>query len=613
MGTYAVPLSAPATDKDVPLSLFGGANTELSPSDLPEGGSPGSQDVTFVPGGVYTRPGLHQILTASVSSPIVYSKTYVQPNGVPITLMLTSSGGLLTEYPTISPGVVNFIRQGSPDTFALSVTAFGREYIAISDGQVGADIPLQFDGTNLDRVTQDSPGAPPTVSSTTPVSQALAAQGAPGTITISTAKGSDRITLPPIPGDGPEFVWTTITYVTTTPHGLSVGDSINISGDSDSGANVGPCSVLSVVNATTFKVSVVLDYMVNGTGGTTTSASYILTRTSNTVTAVTATPSGLVVGNFVQVSGVANTSIGGGISSISRIAGITTVTMSSSPFLSPGNTVIVSGVSDVTYNGTFQVLAVTSPTTFTYENPAADGSSSGGNVYDIWNGTFPVTAIISSTSFQYLDDGPNDLATGTGTVVQFGQLSPGVHQVVQLFRTRQGALTAPSPPVSFTANGGTSILISNLAIGPPNVTERILAFTGSGGDNFFYIGIPAVANGVQVSTSTVVQDNTSTSVLVDFSDNTLFAATAIDIPGNNLFAQVVLGPCLGFGAYASRLLAWGERVKIQNFLNMGFAGGYIGSTSNPTGWSVSGAGALVDTDVGFGWLMPGGCWNNIPA
>jgi hypothetical protein len=43
----------------------------------------------------------------------------------------------------------------------------------------------------------------------------------------------------------------------------------------------------------------------------------------------------------------------------------------------------------------------------------------------------------------------------------------------------------------------------------------------------------------------VLENNIDTSLVVDFADNTLFAATAIDIPGNNLFEMQTLTPCVG--------------------------------------------------------------------
>src|SRR5437016_3384966 len=45
----------------------------------------------------------------------------------------------------------------------IPATLFGREYLAISDGKTGNDLPRQFDDTNFDRVSQSGPGAGPTV------------------------------------------------------------------------------------------------------------------------------------------------------------------------------------------------------------------------------------------------------------------------------------------------------------------------------------------------------------------------------------------------------------------------------------------------------------------
>lgn len=69
------------------------------------------------------------------------------------------------------------------------------------------------------------------------------------------------------------------------------------------------------------------------------------------------------------------------ISSISRTSNVTTVTTSSAHFLTSGESVVVSGVADNTFNGTFTVT-VTGSTTFTYPNTGTNGSSSGGTVRD---------------------------------------------------------------------------------------------------------------------------------------------------------------------------------------------------------------------------------------
>src|SRR5271167_2348211 len=95
---------------DVPCSLFAGLNTELSPSDIPEGVSPANNDVVFVPGSVRTRPAAQRLLTYPLGdTSIVYHKTYIQPNGDPLTLFLASDGGLYVEDVGSTPSFWHYI------------------------------------------------------------------------------------------------------------------------------------------------------------------------------------------------------------------------------------------------------------------------------------------------------------------------------------------------------------------------------------------------------------------------------------------------------------------------------------------------------------------------
>lgn len=203
--------------------------------------------------------------------------------------------------------------------------------------------------------------------------------------------------------------------------------------------------------------------------------------------------------------------------------------------------------------------------------------------------------------------GPGAGITSVADSGAAGSISAGVHQVVVSFLTRSGYITVPSNPQSWTAAGSKKVTLTGIPIGPPNVIARIISFTGAGGSNFF--NIPATTTFPTSVTSTVIFDNTTTTLDLDFSDNALFAATGIDIPGNNLFAMATLGPVLGFFSYASRLFAWGERNTISNLLNMGFEGGYqSGSPNTPLGWTVvTAGGTLVTTgSVGQAWQIAGG-------
>lgn len=506
----------------IPLGLFSSLDTEIFPP--PEGISPDNSDCIYNPQSVGSREGLHKILSAAIpgNPRILYHKTFVQLSGNPLTLVLDANGGFWKEDIAVSPGVLTSIGNVSPTTkMAKSVTAFGKEYIAFSDGLHATSVPLQYDGTNVDRVSQDGPALAPTVV------------------------------------DEPTFV------TRASPIGLLSNEFVNIA----------------------------------------------------------ASPNGL--------------SHSGGIVTVTIAAGLTIA----EGFLLPGDPVTIAGAGIGGYNGNFNVLAVLSSTQFQYSLAGALANSGNGTartaLAQIFGNPFPASLPTTGTKiviagagvvayngtwfarntglgfFALLNDTTILANSGGATISVLGQISVGVHQAVLLFQTRTGYITAPSRPVVWAAAGSLRVSISNLAIGPPNVTARIIAFTGAGGDNFFYIPVPLTlvdpVTGVKsVIASTVIADNTSTSATLDFSDNALFGATAIDIPGRNYFANVVLGPCLGFFHYASRTFGFGEFNKVQNFLNMGFEGGYLASAPTfPLGWSFETAGGALITGGASGIFSAG--------
>jgi hypothetical protein len=414
-----------------------------------------------------------------------------------------------------------------------------------------------------------------------------------------------------------------VTATTATPHNLNVGYQAQISGviPSDIGGGI---------------TSIVLNNVEN----------------PGIATVTTTTPHGLQPENVIAITGVPDSTVGGAIATVQRSAQIATIQTTAAHGLSLGSVVNVATSANHTFDGQWSVLAIIDNFTFTYAQVEADqantvdagtvsylwplsqttgiqtqdlfsvlstptdttftvslnytsGTWTGGTISFAWDGTFFVTNVISSTSFQYRQYGPNISTSSVGTVTPFGQAAPGKHQMVVMFQTRQGLITAPSPATTFIANGGQYLVLNGVPLGPADTIARILAFTGTDGDNFFYIPVPAFISGLTVSTSTVIADNVSTSVTLDFSDNTLFSSIAIDAPGNNLFALGVLGPVLGVDAYASRAAWFGMRNSIQNFLNLGFEGGYL-NLNTPLGWTpLDNHGSLVATDTGMAWEITG--------
>ncbi|HEY2496565.1 MAG TPA: hypothetical protein VGK24_05810 [Candidatus Angelobacter sp.] len=512
-------MPTPLTVTDVPLSLFSGLNTELSPSDLPEGVSPDNQDVAFLPGSVFTRPCLHKIITTPLfpTATRTYAKSYQRNNGSVLNLYLYSNGVITKEDPFGSPGVEVQIAQVAAGAYAQSVTAQGREYIAINDGLHGLDVPLQFDGTNIDRVSQDGPGAPPSVADLN------------ATVAISSITPKATSTIASISETG-----TVVTVFTTTPHGLTTNDSIYIFVAAGSGYNGGSIQVQSVPSPTCFTYFA-------GPGLTPTTGGTVFPAV---VTVVTATPHGLNQNDLLSITGNTANNYNNGA---------------------------------------------------TFTPPLAGASQTNGP-------DFIASSILSPTSFLLFTFAPAVGPSTGGTLQVGGQISSGGHGLVCMFLTRNGYITAPSPSTAWISAGGKQAQVTNIPIGPANVIARILAFTGSGGDNYFWIpaGVPGAAG------ATIINDNTTTSAIVDFADNVLFNATAIDIPGNNLFNLVVLGPCLGVACYSNRLHWWGERNTVQNLLNMGFEGGTLSGAPNvPLGWSTAADAVLTAIHFGVGLTSTG--------
>ncbi|MGC2832049.1 MAG: hypothetical protein WB994_20595 [Candidatus Acidiferrum sp.] len=480
---------------DAPIEIFGGLVTDMSPADLPHGVSPDCQDVVFGNGGVLTRPGLLALFGPLAGNPTInYIKTYETLNATLRTMVLDSNGVL---YKETTPGTLASIASGlTPSSYGNSTTIFGREYLALSDGKIGNDLPRQYDDTNFDRVSQSGPGAGPTVVdenviATIAASPSGATQPAAVTIAASPAGATENGFL--------------VTVTTTAAHGLSAGQSVTIAGVGVASYN-GTFPVVAAPSSTQFTYIAGASGLAASGGGTASSA---------TATIQTTAAHGLVVGQLVTTSGIG-------------VAG--------------------------------------------------------------YNGTFPITTVPDATHFTFTASSGGLAASGGGTAAAAGSVDAGAHQVCVIFQTRQGYLTKPSPATTWTASGGLRAVVTNIPTGPSNIVARILCFTGAGGASFFY-----TASGSTLFTGNMVMsDNTTTSVTVDFSDAILLAGTNVD----DLFRLVELGDCAGVAEYSERLFWWGERNKMNNWLNLGFDGGFTGPSlpHYPLGWTPDAVFAPGGTD-----------------
>lgn len=329
----------------------------------------------------------------------------------------------------------------------------------------------------------------------------------------------------------------------------------------------------------------------------------------NITLTIVASPNGL----FNNLGGIIGTNI-------TESGNIVTIDFTGQAFVPvlPGDQITVAGVGVAGYNGNFTVLTYAYPL-LTYFN-ATSGLAAGGaggtvtsSLIEVitttahpfpltfnagqntpeplvtiagagvggYNGTWSVRSVISATAFYAATTNLGLAASGGGTVAVAGNITAGKHQLSVVFVTRQGYITAPAPPISWVAGGSKRAVVGSIPIGPPNVTARILIFTAAAGANYFYTGPQSPI----FSGNMIIGDNTTTSVTVDFSDNVLLSG----INADELFNLVELGECSGVIDYADRLFWWGERNKVNNFINLTFDGGFGGNV--PLGWVLDSTGA----------------------
>lgn len=305
---------------DAPLEVFGGLVTDMAPSDLPPGVSPDCADVKFIPGGVQTRPGLQSVYAPLAGNPTVnYLKTYITLNLTQRLLALDSSGNLRKET---SPGALGTVASGlALNAYAKSATLFGREYLALSDGKFGLDLPRQYDDANFDRVSQIGPGAGPASVADESSTSATIAASPTGAVRASVAAN-----IAAAPG-GAVRASNVVTVTTTAAHTFAVGYSVTIAGVAEASFN-GTFTIASVPSATTFTFS--------------------------------------QAGN--------NGSSGGGTAT----ANVVTITTAAAHNLAVGWNVAITGVTDATFNGAFTTAAVPSTTTFTFTQAGAASTSGAG-------------------------------------------------------------------------------------------------------------------------------------------------------------------------------------------------------------------------------------------
>lgn len=397
-------------------------------------------------------------------------------------------------------------------------------------------------------------------------------------------------------------------------------------------------SVFSSNNAFYFTVSMATTLYSKTTGGSL--GTYQMTLA--TVTMSTPIP-GAVVGNSVSIQGATPSTWNGSWTIVQAPnSGIFVITQTS-----------MDASGNVTYDYTLQ----TGATPVVGDLVTVTNTTNGNGLFNVVNatitavgtGTFQivlpgVTAAVTAQSengqaevsgrYFLIDPGSNFVGgtnsaspifgndTGTGEIVTVGQnlnIAAGTRQAVVLFLTRNGYLTRPSPPVTFTTDNNTAaIQLNNIPLGPPNVIARWVAVTEAGANGvpgaYFYTipqPVQTIVNGQPYTYApTVINDNVTTQATFSFVDAVLLSSLEIDITGGDNFAQVELANCGFVLNYADRMFYGLVNNKVNNFVNMSFAGGYnSGPNPFPLGWTAtsgtagSGGSLIPSTTFGNDYLI----------
>ena len=566
--------------------------------------------------------------------------TFTAQNGDVKNLSLDADGNFYVEDVTNAPGVLTLAIQNiTPNSYCVGVNGPDVEYLAFSNGFTGSDLPLQYTANWIDRITQVGPGAAPSFSPTAATADTFA---------IST------ITQPPANSDITDPGHISVLLQSAGPGSTAPGNVITVyySPGFFGGSPHPEAQDLVLVNA--FNSGIPVYVYISGTGLV--DGTYLVTSVGNalppgvdhfryyfTVTAPTAAfqniveapgqyqmtvatmtmavpVPGLTVGNDVTITGAsvpawdATWPISNTLDSASMVITNSSVTGS----IATLNYSVVTGTPPVagqlvTVTGTTNANGALNVTNATIAS--STGGSSGSftlTVPVVTAGAAPESgqATTAGTIFQF-DPGLTTLGgssnpifgNSTGGTLTFvaatAQLiAPGTRQGSVFFITRNGYYTAPAPPVTFTCpENTTSILVSNIPIGPPNVIARGITLTEAGqngvpGANFFTLPTPVtyIVNNVSyTATSFFINDNTTTSTALVFTDSVLLNALAIDVYGYDLFNQIEIGAPAWITSYDGRNFYGLCQNKIQNFNNLSFDGGYLPTLQQgqlvPLGWS----------------------------
>jgi len=247
-----------------------------------------------------------------------------------------------------------------------------------------------------------------------------------GTLQFSASVTGNTVPVATIAASGAVRAANVVTITTTSPHGLSAGQTVTISGVSDSSFN-GTFVIATVPSATTFTYGQAASDATSGAG--TVSARPVKWSVNGVeggnTTFGTISAAGLYTAPATLPPGTTLTIASNGAV---RSNNVVTITTTATHNLVVAQVVTISGVTDTSFNGMFSIQTVPSGTTFTFSQTGSNATSSGGTVTStavqvkavaVADNTKSDTAIVSVDSGLNISVSPKTATVGTNETFQF--------------------------------------------------------------------------------------------------------------------------------------------------------------------------------------------------
>lgn len=398
--------------------------------DIPPGFSPNLQNVRFKPGSVETRPGItHRFTSDSVNplTPQLGLFQFIDNAGNKKIVSIDVDGALHVE----SGANMAFLKVGAanPSAMMQGLLAFNRAYLGFYGASVNPQGPLRsYDGTNVDHLAPDGPGGAPAAVNSATV----------GTIPAGVHKG--RVLFETRSGyiseQGPEFSWTATGNFKVDLSAIPTGPDYVVARiivfTAVGGEDFFYKTTFRIADNTTTTATLDFDdtSLLQGQNFNKYSRNFRLPDQSglafynqrivafgglNTVKMTNLDFDGGFASGGQPLGWIGLSSIAAPATGAVRATNVVTITTTAAHGFIAGDSVVVAGVTDASFNGTFTIATVPSTTTFTYAQVAGDATSGNGTVR---LATFTAGAKGTITPFtgEYWE------ITGTGAVAVLGEI-----------------------------------------------------------------------------------------------------------------------------------------------------------------------------------------------